>query len=86
MYRSYTKLSWHGSLAGYYGIGNDLELGFQLDLVKRNQRRTFGENELSQFTFLGENVLQTGLFIRKSFLNPSHRRFYLESGLSVVMD
>jgi hypothetical protein len=83
-YRSYTKLAWHGSLAGYYEIGKDLELGIQMDLVKRNHWRSSGQNELSPFTFLGENVFQTGLFIRKSFLNLSHRGFYLESGLSVI--
>lgn len=84
VFRSYTRLAWHGSLAGYYGIGNGLELGLQLDLVKRNHWRSFGENNLSPFTFLGENVFQSGLFIRKSFLNLQNRGFYLESGLSVI--
>ncbi len=84
-YRSYTKLAWHGSLAGYYGIGNDMELGLQLDLVKRNHWRTFGNyNYLSPFTFLGENVLQTGLMLRKSYIKPNHRGFYWQTGVSVI--
>lgn len=83
-FRSYTKLAWHGSLTGYYGIGNDLELGLQLDVVKRNHWRTFGENQLSPFTFLGENIFQTGLMLRKSYLNLNHRGFYWQTGLSVI--
>lgn len=83
-YRSYTKLAWQGSLAGYYEIGNDFELGLQLALVKRNHWRSFPENDLSPFTFLGENVLQTGLMLRKSYLNPNHRGFYWQTGISVI--
>jgi hypothetical protein len=83
-YRSYTKLAWQGSLAGYYEIGNDFELGLQLALVKRNHWRSFPENDLSPFTFLGENVFQTGLMLRKSYLNLNHRGFYWQTGLSMI--
>lgn len=83
-YRSDTRLAWHGSVTGYYGLSNELELGLQLDLVKRNHWRTFGNDPLSPFTFLGQNVFQTGLVIRKTFLNSHQRGFYLESGLSLL--
>jgi len=83
-YQSYTKLSWQGSLKGFYKLGNDFELGLQLDLVKRNHWRYFGINEQSSFSFLGDNIFQSGLMLRKSYLNPNHRGFYWQTGINLI--
>ncbi|PRY88180.1 hypothetical protein [Mongoliibacter ruber] len=83
-HQSYTKLSWNGGLKGFYDLGNDLEVGVQLDFVKRNHWRTFGANTSSAFSFLGDNVFQTGLMVRKTYLNPNQRGLYWQTGLSMI--
>lgn len=61
-----------------------MELGLQLELVKRNQWRSYGINPLSSFSFLGDNIFQTGLKLRNSYLTPKQRVFYWQTGLSLI--
>lgn len=72
-FRSYTKWAWQGSLRGFYELGNDLEAGVHLDLVKRNHWRTFLNDSWGSLSFLGDNMFQTGLMLRKNYLNPKGR-------------
>jgi hypothetical protein len=83
-FRSYTRLAWQGSLRGYYELGNDLEIGIQFDLVKRNHWRTFLYDTVSSFSFLGDNVFQMGFTMRKTYLKPNQTGFFWQLGPSLI--
>lgn len=83
-FRSYTKWAWQGSLRGFYELGNDLEAGVHLDLVKRNHWRTFLNDSWGSLSFLGDNMFQTGLMLRKNYLKPKGRGFYWQLGSSLI--
>lgn len=83
-FRSYSRMAWQGSLRGYYEMGNDLELGVQFDLVKRNHWRTFLYDTVSSFSFLGDNVFQLGFVLRKTYLKPNQTGFFWQFGPSLI--
>ena len=83
-FRSYTKWAWQGSLRGFYELGNNLEVGVQLDLVKRNHWRTFLYDSISSFSFLGDNIFQMGFVLRKTYLKPNQTGFFWQLGPSLI--
>ncbi|RZS96192.1 hypothetical protein BC751_1758 [Cecembia calidifontis] len=83
-FRSNTKWAWQGSLRGFYELGNDLELGVQFDLVKRNHWRTFLYDTVSSLSFLGDNVFQMGFVLRKTYFKPNQTGFFWQLGSSLI--